>query len=494
MSLNPIKQIRESTALRLSASIAVTLMICMFIFNHTVQPVIKSSLLKKNKDYSDYKLDEYRTRYQYFGYNSLVQIIRNYEKEARMLGVSIRIVNNHGDVLCGVYPNKTIEALMKGELDADTTTEDGWIKIHLPATIYQDMMSFLFGQKEYDHIIMLKKTRLDKDLTLEVGHTFQRVEFMVGNVAELFRYVNLFFTVVIFLCSVVFILYALRPLRRISKTIDKISRGDMTARVPLNQQKHKSDIMQMAEMFNGMLDKTETLVVRMKESLDNVAHDLRTPLSRMRLSIEEAVQKDDNESLKEALFDCAEEAEKLERLLKTLMNISEAEAETLNLYIEETDVNDVVRQSAKQYDYLLEDKNIDLRLQLADNVTIVADPSRIQQVVNNLLDNAIKFTPEGGNVEIITQDHNQSVLLSMKDSGVGISSDDQARIFERLYRADKSRSTKGLGLGLSLVKAVLKAHQSQIKVQSEPGKGSTFHILFPKDFKKRTKVDWNDVG
>ena len=490
MFLKPIKQLQASTAFRISGTIAIIFLVNILIFNLTFQPLVREYVLKKHEDLVEYKMRQFRTHFSNYGFDGLIELLQDYHEEANLHGIMVRIVDENDSVLWVTYHDREVADVLKANIQVHTSRQGDWASFYAPAPLFTRILDLIFGRQNANHLVMFKTAKLNDSLTIQVGHTFRYANEIKETFAVIFRYANLLFTTIIFLCSVVVIQLALRPLKDLTKTINKISSGDMSARVLIRNQ--KSDFGKLSETFNRMLDKTESLMFRMKESLDNVAHDLRTPLSRIRLSIEEAVQKEDQDVLKEAIFDCAEETEKLERLLKTLMDISEAEAETMNLYIEEIDLKELISESAQQYDYLVNDKNIDLEIQLAEDSHILADPIRIRQVLNNLIDNAIKFTPEGGKIEVSTRDNNNSVLLTVKDNGIGISSDDLDHIFDRLYRADKSRSTKGLGLGLSLVKAILQAHHSEIKVQSKPGRGASFNIMLPKNYKEDSTLIWKN--
>lgn len=491
MSSNLIKRLRYNTAFRLSFMIAITLMISLLFFSFLIRPLVEKEILKINMDLIQYKINQFRAHYNNTGYEGLKQILHDYEKEAKILGVMVRVVDKNSKVLWVTYPNEEIAGILLENIQAYTSVKEDWIQLNIPVPLTERIERIFFGPRNTEHFVMFKTARLSDSLTIQVGSTLEKRNQMEGYIKVLFKFMNIFFTSVIFICSVVLIQIALKPLKDLLNTINEIANGDMTARVHVRNP--HTDIGKTATMFNFMLDKMESFIVNMKESLDNVAHDLRTPLSRMRLGIEEAVQRDDKEFFKEALFDCAEETEKLDRQLKTMMDITEAEAETMNLFVEDINLKDAIYESVNQYDYLIEDKILQFKFQLAKDLTIMADPSRIRQILINLIDNAIKYTPEGGIIEIITKDNQKSVLLTVKDNGIGISKDDMKHIFERLYRADKSRSTKGLGLGLSLVKAVLKAHRGEIKVQSEPGKGSEFHLLIPKNFRKDSTLDWKTL-
>ena len=179
------------------------------------------------------------------------------------------------------------------------------------------------------------------------------------------------------------------------------------------------------------------------------------------------------------MWDVAEEAEQIQLLLTALMNQAEARVGTMRLNQELIDMNVLTQEVCELYELLAEEKQITLQKNFAEaSMFLQADPVRLRQALGNLLDNAIKFTPEGGLITVSIHSEPNVVIIEIKDTGVGISESDQFRIFERLYRADKSRSTKGIGLGLSLVQGIIQAHGASIQVISAPNQGSTFRIEF----------------
>ena len=491
MFLKQINQLKGNSAFRLSAAIAIVFLVSLVVFNLTFQPLIQEYVLKKHDHLIQHKLNQFRSQFNTEGLGGLIQTLRQYDEEANIQGILIRIVDEHDSVIWLTHYDNEIVVVLKGNIKDYISKQGEWTIFSIPTPLLVRIRRLLIGPPSGEPLILLKSAKLDDNITIQVGHSFRYAKGLRDTISVKVRYVSFLFATLLFLCSIVLIHLALRPLKDILSTISNISSGDMTSRVRIRNR--INDFGQMATMFNHMLDKTESLVVRMKESLDNVAHDLRTPLSRMRLSIERAVQKEDKDILKEALFDCAEEVGKLERLVKTVMDISEAEAETMNLFTEKIDLNELINESVHQYDFLINEKNLDVKLQLAEDLYVSVDPNRIRQVLNNLIDNAIKYTPEGGKIELLTQDNGTSVLLTVRDNGIGISNEDQNHIFDRLYRADKSRSAKGQGLGLSLVKAILQAHRSEIKVKSELGQGASFHILLPKNYKEDSTLNWKKL-
>jgi signal transduction histidine kinase len=272
---------------------------------------------------------------------------------------------------------------------------------------------------------------------------------------------------------------ALRPIRNISvaaRSIVNTARFD--TRVP---ETHGSDeLNELVRLFNQMLAKIEMLIHGMAQSLDNVAHDLRTPVTRFRGMAEQALRSGASpEALREALADCLEESERVMSMLNTLMDVSEAETGTMRLSPEDIDVTTLVAEVAELYHDTAEDKGIEISTHTPEKIDLRADRSRLRQVLANLVDNAVKYTSPGGRVEIETFQDGQSVVLLVKDNGSGIPPEEIPQIWDRLYRGDRSRSQRGLGLGLSVVKAVVEAHRGRVEASSDPRGGSVFSVYLP---------------
>jgi signal transduction histidine kinase len=272
----------------------------------------------------------------------------------------------------------------------------------------------------------------------------------------------------------------LRPVTDLARATRRIvESGDLGLRVETRAS--TDELVQLTQLFNRMLAKNEALVKAMRESLDYVAHDLRTPLTRLRAGAELALgEAADVEKERNALAAVIEESDRLLGMLTTLTDIVEAEAGAMRLDRQAEDLGAIVRDAVEVYEFVAKEAGVSVVTHIASDAKIFADRRRISQVCANLIDNAIKYTPAGGRVEVSVIGEGSSALLRISDTGIGIASEDCARVWDRLFRADRSRGEPGLGLGLSLVKAVVEAHGGEVRLESEIGAGSTFEVRLPR--------------
>jgi signal transduction histidine kinase len=247
--------------------------------------------------------------------------------------------------------------------------------------------------------------------------------------------------------------------------------------------KRADEIDQLALTFNQMLDRIETLVTGIKEMSDNIAHDLKSPITRIRGIAE--VSMTSGSSLQEYESMAAgtiEECDRLLDMINTMLIISRTEAGVNQLDCQTLNIAHLVRDACDIFQSPAEDKGLTLAYNGSENISIYGDIRLIQRMVANLLDNAIKYTPAKGRVDVsVATDADQLVQIAVRDTGRGISAKDREHIFERFYRCDPSRSQAGTGLGLSFARAVARAHNGQISVTSAVGEGSTFTVRLSKN-------------
>jgi len=336
-----------------------------------------------------------------------------------------------------------------------------------------------YSSKRDGDLLEVSSVRLANDNVLQVGRSIQDRE----EVLERFRDTLLATIIPMIFIGVaggaLLAVRALRPLRsltNVTRAIVDTARFD--TRVPDNQA--GDEINQLIVLFNRMLEKIEALVGGMRESLDNVAHDLRTPITRLRGMAEMALRPDAGaEVCREALADCLEESERVMTILNALMDIAEAETGTMKLALANVNLAELIKEVTDLYEHVAEEAKVCVTTNVPQNISLRADRARLRQVVANLVDNAIKYTPRGGRVEIEAAQGERQAVLLVRDTGVGIPIEELPRIWDRLYRGDKSRSQRGLGLGLSLVKAVVQAHQGRVEASANPGGGSIVTLYLP---------------
>jgi heavy metal sensor kinase len=272
---------------------------------------------------------------------------------------------------------------------------------------------------------------------------------------------------------------ALAGVEAVTRTARQISETSLKERVPVK--KYQDEVDQLAITFNQMLDRIQTLVTGIREMSDNIAHDLKSPITRIRGISEVSLTTGASEKEYENMAaSTVEECDRLLDIINTMLVISKTEAGVNKLDARELDIGAVVRDACELFQSSAEDKDLRLVCDVAGKFSISGDNRMIQRMIANLLDNAIKYTPGGGSVEVtVNTGNHDAVIIAVKDTGIGISEKDIPHIFERFYRCDPSRSEAGIGLGLSFARAIARAHGGDISVFSKPEQGSTFTVTFP---------------
>jgi len=367
--------------------------------------------------------------------------------------------------------NKTIFLNVPGELErldlrqlesGHTNSEKEWFRLKMDDDVFEIASLRLVD----GHVLQVGKNMESRGKLLK--------RFHVNSAVVIVPVILLSFAGGMFLAS-----RALRPIRGLTEMLQStIETGKMDVRAPTTHTGDELDVL--ATLFNALLEKIKTLITGMQNSLDNVAHDLRTPLMRLRGIAETALRSEQSpEVLREALMDSLEESERIASMLNALMDISEADAGMMKLYVEQVNLLKLIDEVVELYHYVAEEKDIRIYTSCAKDLFLAVDPNRIRQALANLLDNAVKYTPPGGKVDVEALQKQDEIVITVRDTGIGIPPEELPRVWERLYRGDKSRSERGLGLGLSLVKAIVQAHNGHVEASSEPGRGSVFSIYLP---------------
>jgi heavy metal sensor kinase len=272
---------------------------------------------------------------------------------------------------------------------------------------------------------------------------------------------------------------AVSGVEAVTRTAQKISGGSLEERVPVKPRGDEID--QLATTFNQMLDRIQTLLTEIKEMSDNIAHDLRSPIARMRGLAEVTLTTSKSLSEYESMAaSTVEECDRLLDMINTMLFISKTEAGLERPSRADVDIGALIRSACELFEPTAEDKHITLNCQAPEKTFLLGDSRMLQRMLSNILDNAVKYTPPGGEVKVSVSEANRDIVITIHDTGIGISGADLTRIFERFYRGDQSRSEPGTGLGLSLARAIARAHGGDITVTSELNQGSTFTIILPK--------------
>ncbi len=425
---------------------------------------LDATLVRKDRDETLTRLRELSTLYQSGGMSLFIKGVAASKKAPGKNKFFIRLASPRNRTLYIYLPYQWVGFKIKS-LETTPPANKEWLRI----------------PDRYQQVFLEVATiRLSNGNWLEVGQDTRERQ----RILEKFKGVATIVILPLFLLGILggnfLSRRALHPIRHLIDTVHAISldMGALGKRVP---NPHSGDeLEELITLFNQMLQKIDTLIRAMKDSLDNVAHDLRTPVTRLRCRAELALQsEDDPEEYRRAIEECLEESIVIQKLLNALMDISEAETGTMRLHRQCIRLRKVIQKIIEIYTFVAEEKAIQLSLSVSPDLSVTADPTRLGQALANLIDNAIKYTPPGGRITLEATREGTRAVIRIQDTGIGIPKKDLPRIWDRLYRGDQSRSQKGLGLGLSLVKAIITLHHGSVDVESQVGKGTTFTVYLP---------------
>lgn len=259
-----------------------------------------------------------------------------------------------------------------------------------------------------------------------------------------------------------------RRVEIINQTSQKIMRGNLSLRIP--DRGTNDDFDQLARNLNEMLDRIFQLMEGIKHVSDNIAHDLRTPLTRLRNKLENTLLKVENEDQRELVASAVAEADQLLATFNALLRIARLEMGGRTDNFKNFSISELLLDAAELYEAVAEDKQQTLKIQVQSGLEIYGDKDLLFQTVSNVIDNAIKYTPNGGEINVSLNGEGKTIELIIADSGIGIPEEERTKVFDRFYRVAKSRSQPGNGLGLSLVQAVVELHAGSVALgDNTPG-------------------------
>lgn len=272
---------------------------------------------------------------------------------------------------------------------------------------------------------------------------------------------------------------AMGGVHEVTEAAARIAAGDLDQ--PISRGNRGEEIEALAAMVNTMQLRVAGLINELKAVINNVAHDLRMPITRMRGVAETTLTSDkDIASYRDMAVSVIEESDRLVSQINTILELAEIDAGLKVMTMEKVDLAGIVNMAVELYQPTAEDRDITLTIQIKEQpVFITGNVSSLQRLLANLLDNGIKFTPSGGKITITLVSKEKYAVLSVRDNGPGIPEEDRDQIFDRFYRGDASRSIFGNGLGLALVKSIAEKHNGSVTVDSDEKKGSCFVVMIP---------------
>lgn len=343
--------------------------------------------------------------------------------------------------------------------------------------------TFKKSGRKYPFRLYEKKAPLNNssNFTIQIATEAKQLEKIMENVSDNILTV----TIILLLLSIGGgIMVARKPrliLRNITTVTNRITSQNLSERLPVPQA--KDEVKDLILTINSMMDRLEKSFSDLKQFTADVSHELRNPLFALKGEMEVALsQKRDAQEYREEIYECLDRVNFLIKMVNDLFLISRYESKKANLELDYVDFRETVGDIVDFFLPMAQEKNLQLTIDRCDDAIVLVDKAKILQTLNNLLDNAIKFTPKNGSVSLTLVRKEGEIELRVRDSGIGIPEDKLQKIFNRFYQVDESRSGsgRGTGLGLHICKQIVEAHEGSIRAECNKDKGVTFIVTLPK--------------
>lgn len=351
--------------------------------------------------------------------------------------------------------------------------------------IWRSRKSLPTGPSDAESLHSIQRTVSAAPLGIREIRVGGTLHFLQSDMARIDRLVLMATAVVVIVAPAIGYWLASRAARTVGSIIKSaadLRPGHLHERLPIRGTGDELD--QLAATINSLLDRIAAYLDQKRDFLTHAAHDLRTPLAAIRSSIEVALNSErSREEYQELLVEVIEQSSSLEKLVNQLLLISESEAELIEADSSPVSLDQLVSGAVSMFRGAAEAKGITLSLAELDQLTLMGKATHLRQLINNLIDNAVKYTTAGGRIDVALRRVGDQAVLTVRDTGIGIAPEDIPRIFDRFFRSDRSRTrcheAVGSGLGLSICKAVVAAHGGQLTCESNPSQGTCFTARLP---------------
>lgn len=449
--------------------------LCVLVVLTITSPLMLKFLIKKEATKLYREANQISNTYADYFYNDALStndVVNQLNAVGNFSSVNIWIMNTNGDVIydSDSDPHQSDEKTVSNFL-SDNAVKNFYVTGNFYGHFSEDMLSVLapitynYNLKGYIviHTPLVKITQTRNDINL----------YILGTVAVLFVLSTL---ILIVFTDIVYI-----PLKQITKATEAYSEGDFSYPIEIS---NNDEMGYLADSLTIMADKLSHFEDDQKKFIANVSHDFRSPLTSMKGYLEAMVDGTiPPEQHEKYLNIVMNETERLTKLTNNLLALNNLNTSGMNLDITDFDINRIIKNTVATFEGSCKQKRIKFELFLTgESLYVSADVGKIQQVLYNLIDNAIKFSHHDSSIKLETNEKNETIFVSVKDSGIGIPKENLKQIFDRFYKTDisRGRDKKGTGLGLSIVKEIINAHHENINVISTLDVGTEFIFTLPK--------------
>ena len=410
------------------------------------------------------------------------EVIRLLEENADSMGGRLMVLDLDGKVQYDTFDRLPGQRLKLAEvLEILTGGAKEAYGMYAPGRPVVEDMS---GEKDADYVAYSTREMIGaQGNRLGVMLFVSRVQRVVDSLAEFrLQLVSVFGVILLAALILALVLSQVltKPITDLSRTMRKMGQGDLSVRATV---RGSGELRELAENYNIMAAQLESLDKTRNQFVSNASHELKTPLATMKVMLESLIYQPEmpQELRQEFMQDLNHEIDRLTGIITDLLTLTRLDSGEGKAKRDEVDMSALTRDSVRPLQTIAEKRKQTLETRIQPNIRILGDSIKLNQILYNLADNAIKYTPDGGHILVVLEQQGGDVVWRVRDNGVGIPPEDLDHIFDRFYRVDKARSreTGGTGLGLSIVRQLVKLEGGSISVQSTLGQGSEFTVVFP---------------